>query len=452
MVRYPTQEEWKRVSYHAKMIRCLYEETIFGQTVDESVLYAMFSLADGYLFPNLRRLAWPFNGTHSGSSMYLANFISPTLEKVTIAAPCRVKKVVMDSLRACLSLKAVTICDVAHSGALVPLRQILLQSPQLKRFTFAFPLEPSHVAILGSMEGLRDLNIQLTKSYNWSKLLPANPSFRSLKTLYLQFDSLQQAIDFLGAVFFCSVTTVSIFFKDTTFPPPPQVERLATSISIHFSKDSLSDITISSKCSPRLPWDTSKAIRPLHLAPFLSLPNISGFEIEANWCYDLDNELLRNMALAWPNLEALRIAPFGSWPRSEDCRITLYGLLPFVEHCPKISSVHCRIEGLAPTTYDDNGEATDVDDHRHLIHTEGLQYLSVGDSKVTHVENAAVFISKLCPWLEVIYAWEDVTFEDGDVRSHHLRNWYSVQCWAKRLGAVRREEGERTRDELLQQS
>ncbi|KAK7681637.1 hypothetical protein QCA50_015371 [Cerrena zonata] len=445
MIKQSSEEEWKRVFHYAKMIRCLKRARKLTQVIDESVLYAMFSFADGLFLPNIHHLEWPLSDGQPDVSMYLSNFVTPSLKHIEMCEPFRATKVAMDSLRVCRCLKKVDIGAVTHTGALIPLRQILLQSPQLNYFTFAFSIEPSHLNILGSMNDLRELHIDLSKPYDWSRLLPATSMFPVLNKLGLQFENVRQGADFLDAVFLPCVETVRFHFKDRTFPQPTMVERFADSIATHFSKDTLRSIFISSRCPSRSPWNTNNAIQPPFLTPFLSLPNVYNFTIEANWCYDLDNEFLRTIAVAWPQLSSLTIDPSASWPPSADCRITLHSLLPFVEHCPNINSISCHIEGIAPSAYE-RGGPTDIDDYRQRIRTDALDTISVGDSRVTDIENAAVFISKLCPYLGMIYAWEDLWFGD-DESSSHSDDWNSVQCWAKRLAVIRHQERKRVHEE-----
>ncbi|KAK7681639.1 hypothetical protein QCA50_015373 [Cerrena zonata] len=197
---------------------------------------------------------------------------------------------------------------------------------------------------------------------------------------------------------------------------------------MHFSKDTLNTIGINSDSPRRLPWDKSHAIRPPNLAPFLTLPYISSFDMEASWCFDLDDEFLRTMAIAWPHLESFTIDPAGSWPKSADCRLTVAGLLPIVQHCSRISAISCRLEGNVPSVY----SAGDVYEDAKFEPAKDVLCLTVGDSCVSDVENVAVYIYKMFPYLEEIYSWDD---KDNDEQPNR-EMWDSVECWVKRLGTV----------------
>ena len=471
MVRPPTEKEWERLFYYAKLIRVFQvEHGRRVQEISESVLRAMFSMANGPLFPNIRHLSWPMNGIQLDTSGYLTSFISHTLEVITIRSPYRMTKAGMDSLCLVKSLKQIDIPYPGHTEALIPLRQLLSQSLHLSKFAFALPLEPCHITTLASMDRLRTLKIQLSKTYNWKKCLPSGLVFTVLDSLSVCFENIPHAVDFFDALLFPYVTTLCISFESRALPPPDQVERLAVSIVSRFSGGSikntgslfwqtqkscrlLKNITIMSKCSRRLPWFANSAIRPHNLAPFLRLPFIQSFRMNANWCYDLDNTFLRDMARSWCRLQDLRMDVCGSWPPAQDCRIDLLGILPFVEGCPNISSLRCRIEGKAPSSYSNIGgklEPTDSTKYRARVGCNGLKELSVGDGEINSddVEDAAVFISKVCPNLQNLSSWEH--YETGGIfgDNHHISSWAMVERWAKRLAVVRNEARKRARNEI----
>ena len=143
----------------------------------------------------------------------------------------------------------------------------------------------------------------------------------------------------------------------------------------------------------------------------------------------------------------------GSWPPAQDCRIDLLGILPFVEGCPNISSLRCRIEGKAPSSYSNIGgklEPTDSTKYRARVGCHGLKELSVGDGEINSddVEDAAVFISKVCPNLQNLSSWEH--YETGGIfgDNHHISSWAMVERWAKRLAVVRNEARKRARNEI----
>lgn len=440
MVREPTEPEWQNMLHYAKLIR-VFTHSPYGvltQAIDSSVLYAMFSFAENTLFSNLRVLEWPISGISENSFSYLTNFIGPSLECITLRYSFQAGKIVLDNLRICQSLQKVDIKYIStEPGATASLKQVLLQSPRLHTLRLAFPIEPFHVTILSSLDGLRLLDIVLSKRSEWSNQSPSKFIFSRLEQLYLRFDSIQRAIDFLTVASFPCLISITLELQDEEPPHPLQVEKLAACLSSHSSKNMLEDIYITSECTGG-PWNNEYAIRPSTLAPFLSLPNIQRFDIDANWCYDLDNGCLRAMAMAWPNLGYLGLDAYGSWPPSADCGIDLAGLLPIVKHCPDITEIQCHIEGAAPSVGDSDDEDDETD-----VSSDTLAHLSVGYSRVPSVEDAAVFLSKLCPEVDHITSWD--SFPDR-------RDWDSVASWANRLTAIRRKERIRAHDEYCDDS
>ena len=95
---------------HAKLVRVLTPEAALSFCrVDTNVFHALFTFAGSSLFPNLRKLVYPFLGVQSESFGYLANFISPSIEEFVLSGRHQVSKAVMDGLRICHSLKKIDL-------------------------------------------------------------------------------------------------------------------------------------------------------------------------------------------------------------------------------------------------------------------------------------------------------------------------------------------------------
>ncbi|KAJ6616656.1 hypothetical protein B0H10DRAFT_2390028 [Mycena sp. CBHHK59/15] len=84
------------------------------------------------------------------------------------------------------------------------------------------------------------------------------------------------------------------------------------------------------------------------LKPLLSFTNMVWLKFEAAHGIDLDDSMLRQMALAWPQLQSLHLSP-----RLQSAayipQITLSGLIPLAQHCPRLASLAIMLNAIVTT-------------------------------------------------------------------------------------------------------
>ena len=443
---------------HAKLVRVLTPEAALSFCrVDTSVFHALFTFAGSSLFPNLRKLVYPFLGIQSESFGYLANFISPSIEEFVLSeGRLQVSKAVMDSLRICHSLKRIELPPTSEEpGVTTSLRQILLQSPQLRHCTLRFPLEPVHFATLMRMENLEEISVVIPEHYALTNMEPSQPAFTHLHSLSISFHSCRQAADTLASSRFPKVTQLSLSLA-TGLWHPHEVKHLATTIANGFPRDTLSSIEISASLphGTALNWNEELAIQPSTLRPFLLFSKISRFTIEDTNCsFDLDDAFLDEMANAWPCLIELVIAPSGMWPPTS--RTTLASLVSFAKHCKGIHTIMYNMEGSVPNNnlddeyideYDDSDDE-DEEESQEVASADCLQLLNVGCGRVVSIRRAAVFVSKVCPSLRDIGVGYIV---NGGLGSDTYKEWNLVAKWARTLAAARRGVRRRAHEEPIE--
>lgn len=129
---------------------------------------------------------------------------------------------------------------------------------------------------------------------------------------------------------------------------PPRaipLQKMFQALSTHSSRMRLH--TISVEIFPKLETTPSTPVYSIHptiLQPLLSMKNIQDITIKLPCLYDLTDSILNDMALAWPYLIHLDIAP-EIWCTDQHPETTLGGLVPFADHCPLLTTLRILVDG-----------------------------------------------------------------------------------------------------------
>lgn len=82
-------------------------------------------------------------------------------------------------------------------------------------------------------------------------------------------------------------------------------------------------------------------------APLLTLGNITEVFLQFAWAIDLDDKLVRDIALAWPRLTTLCLQPV--LPLQDPPRTTLAGLTELARHCRTLQILGIPLNPILPT-------------------------------------------------------------------------------------------------------
>ncbi|OBZ69058.1 hypothetical protein A0H81_11276 [Grifola frondosa] len=160
-------------------------------------------------------------------------------------------------------------------------------------YTVDFPLTEDALGALAQSNHLRNLGLHLPE--NDGLLLPlkhiTNP-FASLRSLILHVDHLQSYLTFSGLATLPLVESFNLQIKQ--LPPQTLVEQLFADLSFRLSSEHLTQLVISSPAD--IPLTSDVTIHSPDLRPLLVFRLLQHAEITPRWKFDLDDELMREIA------------------------------------------------------------------------------------------------------------------------------------------------------------
>jgi hypothetical protein len=148
------------------------------------------------------------------------------------------------------------------------------------------------------------------------------------------------------------------------------------------------------------------------LRPLLAFSHMESLSIDVKVSFeDVDNALLREVALGFPRLMELGLGSMFSW--GPFTRANLQCFIPFAKHCKQL-----RVIGLTLNATVINCSTEVIDGY--------TTRLTVGRSKITHdIHAVASFLSNIFPNLVFIDAWGDRDESDLEEMMHFGR-WVEV--------------------------
>ncbi|KAH8091374.1 hypothetical protein BXZ70DRAFT_1067346 [Cristinia sonorae] len=160
----------------------------------------------------------------------------------------------------------------------------------------------------------------------------------------------------------------------------------------------------------RNPWNiTSEALRPL-----LKFRQLRQLKITPRWCWDLDDDLICDMARAWPHLTILRLDALNWWPSPS--RITARGLDALSQSCHSLRVLDIVFDG------------TRLDVPVLARRNRVLDTINVGCSILDSPKDVVACLTRVFPNVRTVYSFDGID-EDG-VRlfdSDMLEGWRNVQ-------------------------
>ncbi|EIW78085.1 hypothetical protein CONPUDRAFT_129128 [Coniophora puteana RWD-64-598 SS2] len=173
------------------------------------------------------------------------------------------------------------------------------------------------------------------------------------------------------------------------------------------------------------------------LAPALSLPNLTHFEIMHGAPVHVTFEQLEKLAQSWPSLELLKLNPEPLLALDGYPALGLRALIPFARHCPRLHTLGLFLDD-APTP--------------SLNPFPSLRTLYVGLSRARSPQTVALVLSALCPpgcLLQWGTSWTDpaecVAPEMVERIRERCAPWEEVARLLPVLARLRREERARAR-------
>ncbi|KAH7908623.1 hypothetical protein BJ138DRAFT_1181626 [Hygrophoropsis aurantiaca] len=150
------------------------------------------------------------------------------------------------------------------------------------------------------------------------------------------------------------------------------------------------------------------------LDPLLHLHNLQQVWVCSDSTYSVDDQMLSQMASAWPRIEYLYLWPPDGW--ETDPITTLPGIIPLLQRCPNLHFLGTTFDATLPIhadlfTYDICSSKTPLD-------------LNVGHSPIVDPPAIAAFLSHMAPNLRALAA-QDMSCEDETCEAHKAK-WGQV--------------------------
>ncbi|KAJ7495479.1 hypothetical protein FB451DRAFT_1550881 [Mycena latifolia] len=431
--------DWERPLFYLNRIRSLVCNASDTPSAD---LFATLSLClpQEHFFPNLYTLVWNYS-EESTRFPYIRLLLSPHITNLEIELGNVVSHF---SLIPTLGLKCphLTTATIVSSFAdempadnrlRASTSEFVRQLDKIEwlRVSHIDQSALEHIALLPSLTSLTIESLHQLTPFAVSTPLSDTSVFVNLAKLEVYLESSQVATDLTKALSHSSLTALNITITQAS--TVSDLSLLYHMIAVSCSPSLLRQLQIGAPVAIIGSANDHKmpcaAFEPLF--PFTNL--------EIVWFYspggfDLDDDLLREMARAWPNLVQLTF--YNGFNLRISSRITLAGLRPFARHCLKLKSLAFVIDA-SDVPIPESGLGI-------RINQPVLVLLMVGHSPIVRPSSVARFISGLFPNVQTLQTGLEGVVEEhvpgpADRLLYH-RRWKEVQMLLPELVAARREE------------
>lgn len=364
------------------------------------------------LLPNLRSIKWSrWVIPDNESFQHIRLFLGPKIKRLEL--PIKDANVGRLSLLLSLPRDFPKITDIEFFSY-SPRSQVIIdtisdtvcQWNQLERCRFDNQLARRAWTHLALMPQLREIDACIVEDLQLSLPQPTFPALRKLVVQSKRLSYCADLVDHMGPN--CPLETIILEHFDES--DASTAERFIQALCASCSHLSLTKIHI-------IGADSEFIIREDMLRPLLVFKNIT--DIDIGWApFELGNDFVRDMAMAWPNLQSLRLTTL-IWNKSH---ITLAGIIPLIS-LPDLERLGLVID------------ASIVDYSLDMppigVSNEKITSLELGDSSIQNPHLVAAFISDVLPNVRSIDAL--------DVDGSTARQWMEVESLIKIFAEVRQQ-------------
>ncbi|KAF8215139.1 hypothetical protein K438DRAFT_771050 [Mycena galopus ATCC 62051] len=414
LLRPMRDSDWIRVHLYAPRVKALSHDK--GLSL-RGIFPALSMTLPDALFPNLQTLDW---GASDEDFHYIHLFLRPTLTKIKLSPSSDSDS----SLLSTLMVKCPRLTDITISTLLrprVPVSEFVckLQSAENISVTILDAVALQHVSHLDTLKSLTLHTLPETLKLE-SSLVSRKARFPVLRQLSIVDTEVEPATQLLR---WCSDVPLDTF--DVVFYEPLTAEEmsgLVTAMSAAFLQSSLTGLSIGNSCD-----DLNSDFDPdIYLNPFQSLrhvfsfANLTSLTIASPLGFDLDDEVVLELAGAWPRIVVLQL---GVRCSARTPRTTLSCLDSFAQNCPRLQLLNMLLDAtVVPirTTFPVQRRLHTLDvDHSPLAadHVSVARFLSERFPEMTDIETFREYYDNDDEY--------DRMFVDDDVRLHN--RWKEVQ-------------------------
>ncbi|TCD62908.1 hypothetical protein EIP91_006235 [Steccherinum ochraceum] len=420
------EAEWSTLSKYSAKVRAFRrrdhikppDELDPKHVLDTSCFYELFKRDSTSLFPNLRTFHWPLEGVSFNNVVFGNRFIGDRLEVVDLQLRSRnVETFILDSIKhRCVRLKELVISSPSHWPLQSGIWDVLHApaAAALKIFHCEVPMDPQLCPVLACLPLLEDMRMTLPDpddAVAFASLLRPlthlqNP-FLSLRLATIFTPSVAIVAKLLEVIKFTRLKSLSlVFHKADALPPSSQdLVSLLRALVKNIKHDILEDIRFLQGTGVHgSVWDEDGPV--IHSNVFKCLTtfkNIKHFDVCVPWGIRFDDDLLRDLAPAWPKLETIAFEPSAPWPTP--IPVTFAGIEALVKYCPALREITTRIHAEGDSMDHDRLPASGRSACR-------VRTLCVGKSTITDSTHVAMVLSSLFPNLKTIVAGPD----EGEMR------------------------------------
>ncbi|OJA18954.1 hypothetical protein AZE42_06037 [Rhizopogon vesiculosus] len=427
--RPPFAEEWKLLEQYARRVHSLTIKEFHLDQISDEVVQALVSTPSSALLPNLRRLEWWDD--RDCFFPLLRILLVPTIRSLTLRGyrsirwdPSFAKSALLASIGARYPSVREFNCTFDSEENSDVLSKAVCDWHELVHLETGV-LNTQALAHLASLPSLKSLSFT---SYN----LAADTQPQSIPIFTSKLDAVSITVPSHSHLhrclrnirFFFSCRTVSLcigcdpqeFFDLSNTPDliisfsecfSPVLEQLIVESEDHAYNESLD--------SQRFAFSFDV------IAPLLQFSRLTVLDLTWFCSLDVDDEALKYMAQAWPQLEKVNIES-GPWHSLALTSRTFTGLVHLIKHCRHLDYIQMRFAACPINT--------DIEPFSTTTANEDLT-LDVGISPISNPIAVACQLHALLPNMRSVmrYEWND----DDEGRPPFEEEWDQVDCYLRVL-------------------
>jgi hypothetical protein len=326
--------------------------------------------------------------------------------------------------------------------------EVVCQWNCLQSFTWhTGKLTHSALIHLANLSNLRDIDVVLPQldGGNWQGHLPSlqRSGFRALRNVRVVCQHLSSCVSLMDLVSpRCPIE--SIFVRVTDGHDANCVRKFLQTLNARCSHISLTQFSIvyNSDTWPAPPFADERIIDENTLRPLLGFPNMRVVVIHTPCPFRLGNQILRDIATCWTQLQSLGFGTPGGWGGLS--QITLAGLIPLLS----LSTLQSLSIVVDASSVDYTLDMPKVG-----VSNTKIFMLNLGDSLIHNTRSVAAFLSDVLPNVRQIHSWSPLAARNASVSTTHAMKyqskWESVARWMETIVRVREQERDSVRERFV---
>ncbi|KAJ6533432.1 hypothetical protein DFH09DRAFT_1370055 [Mycena vulgaris] len=388
-----TLSDWDRFLFYSSRVKSFSDDDQ-GSIQTAEVFETLSSwFPVGHLFPNLQKLNWWITA-ESFNHFHL--LLSPGITDLQITIEHDAHLSILSTMVAtCRDLTTFHLGTprVSSAAAIAPISNFVCTLRHVESLVVV-GLDQAALSHIAQLPNLRYLWL-MSSGKAIPSLQPPSGSlhFPSLKTL--ECETIEDAPAFLETLGRCLTELILISRAWRVTPTKSTIQRFYSALATHCSHSSFQKLTVPR--GPFLPPISPDQLEMYSvggeiLEPLFGFRNLVMVSLSHRVGVDLNDELVADMARAWPRIEVLHLPPDDDYRIS--LRLTLAGVSSFATHCPLLRELSIAFDSTIIPDIKING--------RKRVSQSNLAKLHVAYSPVGKPRRVAKFFHAIFPCLAAI--------------------------------------------------